>query len=68
MSKTSVDADAALMQRCKSILHEKGEAMDCLQMSRLLREDSSACYRAMCAITGIELTGMGMLQQFKLPK
>ncbi len=58
--------DIQLVERCHAILRERGSAMDSLQMSRLLREDSSACYRALMSIPGVKLSGMGMLQQFSL--
>ena len=64
---TKPSPDDILRERCVAILKEKGKPMDCLLLSRILREDSSAVYRACMSIKGVQLSGMGMLQGFELP-
>jgi len=66
MAKIS-DPDMELQLRCANILREKGAPMDAMALSRLLRADSSAVYRACFKIPGVTLAGVGMLQTFTVP-
>ncbi len=67
---TKTDTDTELTQRCASILTErakkKSEPIDCVHIARLLREDSSACYRALHRVPGIIVDGTKGLAKFSV--
>lgn len=64
MTTKSTTPDIVLSDRCAAILRHHGKPMNCLQMARLLCENSSECYRAMCAIPGVIIDGSGSLTKF----